>query len=512
MTPADAVAILGPLPVVLPLLGAGLTLTMTGRAAAQRLVSITVLTVVLAVAVVLLLLVDQAGAQSVVIGGWRPPLGIVLVVDRLSALLLVTSATVALGVLVYAVGQGMTDGKDSETPVSIFHPTYLILIAGVANAFLTGDLFNLYVGFEILLTASYVLLTLGGTEARLRAGVTYVIVSLVSSVLFLSAIGLVYGATGTVNLAQLAERLDTLPADTRLVLQVALLLGFGIKAAVFPLAFWLPDSYPTAPAPVTAVFAGLLTKIGVYAIIRTETLLFPGEELSNVLLVAALLTLTVAILGAIVQSDLKRVLSYTLVSHIGYMMFGIALGSVAGLAAAIFYAVHHITIQTTLFLASGLVERRGGSTSSRRLGGLAHLAPLLGVLYFVPAMNLAGIPPLSGFVGKLGLFRAGVAEGGWLVYTVVAAGALTSLLTLYAVARIWNVAFWRSPLEAENPEPVLLDPSPKGVMPATMVAATAAMVAVGVLLAVAAGPLWSLCTRATEDLVDRNAYIRTVLQ
>jgi multicomponent Na+:H+ antiporter subunit D len=511
MTPAEAVAILGPLPVVLPLLGAGLTLTMTGRAAAQRIVSITVLTVVLAVAVILLLLVNESGAQSVVIGGWRPPLGIVLVVDRLSALLLVTSATVALAVLIYAVGQGTTDG-DSETPVSIFHPTYLILIAGVANAFLSGDLFNLYVGFEILLTASYVLLTLGGTEARIRAGVTYVIVSLVSSVLFLSAIGLVYGATGTVNLAQLAERLDALPADTRLVLHVALLLGFGIKAAVFPLAFWLPDSYPTAPAPVTAVFAGLLTKIGVYAIIRTETLLFPGEELSNVLLVAALLTLTVAILGAIVQSDLKRVLSFTLVSHIGYMMFGIALGSAAGLAAAIFYAVHHITIQTALFLASGLVERRGGSTSSRRLGGLAHLAPLLGVLYFIPAMNLAGIPPLSGFVGKLGLFRAGVAEGGWLVYTVVAAGALTSLLTLYAVARIWNVAFWRSPLEAENPEPVLLDPSPKGVLPPTMVAATAAMVAVGVLLAVAAGPLWSLCTRATEDLVDRTAYVRTVLQ
>jgi multicomponent Na+:H+ antiporter subunit D len=511
MTPADAVAILGPLPVVLPLLGAGLTLTMTGRAPAQRIVSITVLTVVLAIAVVLLLLVNGSGAQSVVVGGWRPPLGIVLVIDRLSALLLVTSATVALAVLVYAVGQGTADG-DSETPVSIFHPTYLILIAGVANAFLTGDLFNLYVGFEILLTASYVLLTLGGTEARIRAGVTYVIVSLVSSVLFLSAIGLVYGATGTVNLAQLAERLDALPADTRLVLHIALLLGFGIKAAVFPLAFWLPDSYPTAPAPVTAVFAGLLTKIGVYAIIRTETLLFPGGELSNVLLVAALLTLTVAILGAIVQSDLKRVLSFTLVSHIGYMMFGIALGSVAGLAAAIFYAVHHITIQTALFLASGLVERRGGSTSSRRLGGLAYLAPVLGVLYFIPAMNLAGIPPLSGFVGKLGLFRAGVAEGGWLVYTVVAAGALTSLLTLYAVARIWNVAFWRSPLEAENPEPVLLDPSPKGALPPTMVAATAAMVAVGISLAVAAGPLWSLCTRATDDLVDGNAYVRTVLQ
>jgi multicomponent Na+:H+ antiporter subunit D len=511
MTAAEAVAILGPLPVVLPLLGAGLTLVMARRPAAQRLVSLAVLTVVLAVAVALLVLADRTGAQSVVLGGWQPPLGIVLVVDRLSALLLVTSAIVTLGVLVYSVGQGTADG-DSETPVSIYHPTYLILVAGVANAFLSGDLFNLYVGFEILLVASYVLLTVGGTEARVRAGVTYVIVSLVSSVLFLSAIALVYGATGTVNLAQLAERLPELPADTQLLLHIALLLGFGIKAAVFPLAFWLPDSYPTAPAPVTAVFAGLLTKVGIYAIIRTESLLFPGEALTGVLLVAALLTLIVAILGAIAQNDLKRLLSFTLVSHIGYMVFGIAIGSVAGLAAAIFYAVHHITIQTALFLASGLVERRGGTTSGRRLGGLAQVSPLLGVLYFIPAMNLAGIPPLSGFVGKLGLFRAGVAEGGWLVYTVVAAGALTSLLTLYAVARVWNVAFWRSPLEAEDPEPVLLDPSPKGVLPRTMVAATAAMVAVGVLLAVIAGPVWAVSTRAAEDLMDQSAYVGTVLQ
>jgi multicomponent Na+:H+ antiporter subunit D len=511
MTAAEAVAILGPLPVVLPLLGAGLTLVMARRPAAQRLVSLAVLTVVLAVAVALLVLADRTGAQSVVLGGWQPPLGIVLVVDRLSALLLVTSAIVTLGVLVYSVGQGTADG-DSETPVSIYHPTYLILVAGVANAFLSGDLFNLYVGFEILLVASYVLLTVGGTEARVRAGVTYVIVSLVSSVLFLSAIALVYGATGTVNLAQLAERLPELPADTQLLLHIALLLGFGIKAAVFPLAFWLPDSYPTAPAPVTAVFAGLLTKVGIYAIIRTESLLFPGEALAGVLLVAALLTLIVAILGAIAQNDLKRLLSFTLVSHIGYMVFGIAIGSVAGLAAAIFYAVHHITIQTALFLASGLVERRGGTTSGRRLGGLAQVSPLLGVLYFIPAMNLAGIPPLSGFVGKLGLFRAGVAEGGWLVYTVVAAGALTSLLTLYAVARVWNVAFWRSPLEAEDPEPVLLDPSPKGVLPRTMVAATAAMVAVGVLLAVIAGPVWAVSTRAAEDLMDQSAYVGTVLQ
>src|SRR5215213_11693784 len=222
-----------------------------------------------------------------------------------------------------------------------------------------------------------------------------------------------------------------------------LLIAFCIKAAVFPLSAWLPDSYPTAPAPVTAVFAGLLTKVGVYAIIRTQTLLFPGGALDDLLLWAALATMLVGILGAVAQSDLRRMLSFTLVSHIGYMVFGIALGTTAGLAGAIFYVVHHIAIQTTLFLVAGLVERQGGSTSVDRLGGLAKASPLLAVLFFVPAMNIAGIPPFSGFIGKLGLLEAGVADGGWLPVVLVAGGALTSLLTLVAIARVWSRAFWR---------------------------------------------------------------------
>ena len=228
-----------------------------------------------------------------------------------------------------------------------------MLIAGVANAFLAGDLFNLYVGFEILLTASYVLLTLGGTAPRIRAGVTYIVVSLLSSLLFLAAIALVYAATGTVNMAQLAGRLAELPDGTQLLLQSMLLIAFCIKAAVFPLSAWLPDSYPTAPAPVTAVFAGLLTKVGVYAIIRTQTLLFPGGALDDVLMWAALATMVVGILGAVAQTDIRRILSFTLVSHIGYMVFGIALATAAGLAGAIFYVAHHIAIQTTLFLVAG---------------------------------------------------------------------------------------------------------------------------------------------------------------
>ncbi|MCF6509291.1 Na+/H+ antiporter subunit D [Blastococcus sp. MG754426] len=435
--------VLTPLPVLLPLLGAAAALLVGGRhPRVQRTLSVVVLSAVLAVSVALLLLADADGADAISVGGWPVPLGIVLVVDRLSALMLVVAATVALGVLVFAVGQGAADG-DEETPISIFHPTFLVLIAGVANAFLAGDLFNLYVGFEILLTASYVLLTLGGSAPRIRAGVTYIIVSLLSSLLFLAAIGLVYGATGTVNMAQLAVRLQELPEGTQLLLQAMLLIAFSIKAAVFPLSAWLPDSYPTAPAPVTAVFAGLLTKVGVYAIIRTQTLLFPGGALDTVLMWAALATMLIGILGAVAQTDIRRILSFTLVSHIGYMVFGISLASQAGLAGAIFYVVHHIAIQTTLFLVAGLVERQGGSTGVDRLGGLAAASPVLAVLFFIPAMNLAGIPPFSGFIGKLGLLEAGIADGGWLPLVLVGGGAVTSLLTLLAISRVWNRAFWR---------------------------------------------------------------------
>lgn len=490
-----------PLPVVMPLFGAALTLVLARRPHAQRTVSVIVLAATLAVAVALLVLTRQGGPLVVYVGGWPAPVGIVLVADQLAALMLVVSAAVTLCVLIYSIGEGQADG-DEGTPVAIYHPTYLVLTAGVTNAFLSGDLFNLFVGFEILLAASYVLLTLGGTELRIRAGTTYVVVSLLSSMIFLSAIGLIYAATGTLNLAQLADRLDTLPDNLRLVLQLMLLLAFGIKAAVFPLSAWLPDSYPTAPAPVTAVFAGLLTKVGVYAIIRTETLLFPGGRVADTLLVIALLTMLVGILGAVAQSDIKRLLSFTLVSHIGYMIFGVALTTVAGLAGAIFYVLHHITIQTTLFLATGLVERRAGSTNLDRIGGLAKLAPLLGIIFFVPALNLAGIPPFSGFLGKLGLLQAGISAGGVLPWLLVIGGTVTSLLTLYATIKVWNLAFWRAPRLAAPDLPARL--------PGVMVGATLALVVFSVAFTVVAGPLFDISTDAAENLRERTPYIDAV--
>ncbi|MBN8883168.1 MAG: Na+/H+ antiporter subunit D, partial [Salana multivorans] len=380
-----------PLPVVVPLVAAGLALTFARRPRLQAVISVSALTIVLGVAIALLFEAD-GGPLVVNVGEWSAPVGIALVVDRLAALMLLVSSIVLLGVLAYSIAQGASDeaNTDEKAPISVFHPTYLVLAAGVADAFISGDLFNIYVAFEIVLGASFVLITLGGTRERIRSGTIYVIVSLLSSVIFLVAIALIYGATGTLTLAQLAERLPAVDPTTQLVLQTMLLLGFGIKAAIFPLSAWRPDSYPTAPAPVTAVFAGLLTKVGIYAIIRTQMLLFPGGRLDDVLLVLAILTMLVGILGAVAQDDLKRLLSFTLVSHIGYMLFGIALASDVGLAATIFYVAHHITVQTALFLVAGLVEQRGGTTSLDRLGSLAKISPALAIVFFVPALNLSG--------------------------------------------------------------------------------------------------------------------------
>ncbi|HLT83572.1 MAG TPA: proton-conducting transporter membrane subunit, partial [Phototrophicaceae bacterium] len=295
-----------PLPVLIPLIGAGLALALARFPRVQRMVTVAALTSVLGIAIVLLVLVND-GPMAVDIGGWAAPVGIALVADRLSSLLLVVSVAVTLGVLLYSLAQGNADG-DEGAPVAIYHPTYLVLSAGVSNAFLTGDLFNLYVGFEMLLVSSFVLITLGGSRERVRAGTVYIVVSILSSVLFLAAIALVYAATGTVNLAQLSQRMGEIDPGTQLVLQLMLLVAFGIKAAVFPLHAWLPDSYPTAPAPVTAVFAGLLTKVGVYAIIRTQTLLFPDGRVDDLLMVVALVTMVIAILGAVAQQDVKRLL------------------------------------------------------------------------------------------------------------------------------------------------------------------------------------------------------------
>ncbi|MCY1654240.1 Na+/H+ antiporter subunit D [[Kitasatospora] papulosa] len=541
-----------PLPVLLPLCATGVSLAFGVRLARfQRFISVAVLTAVLALSVTLMIAADRQGPLSVHLGDFAPPLGITLVADRLSGLMLTVSSAVTLSVLVYSLGQGMAD-RDKETPVAVFHPAYLILVAGVSLTFVAGDLVNLYVGFEIMLVASFVLLTLGGTGPRIRAGSTYVIISLFSSMLFLTAIAMTYAATGTANFAQLAQRLPDLPLGVQTLVQAMLLTVFAIKAAVFPLAAWLPDSYPTAPAPVTAVFAGLLTKVGIYCMLRTETLLFPGNRLGDLLMAVALASMIVGILGAVAQTDLKRLFSFTLISHIGYMVFGIGLATREAYGGAIFYVAHHITVQTSLFLVAGLIERRGGTNELTRLGGMARSAPLLALLFFVPAMNFAGIPPFSGFIGKLGLMRAGVSDGGVWAWILVAGATVTSLLTLYVMAKIWNLAFWRTepPGQAaygtvletaddsdddEGPGPDRIPgtgdegvgPAPAGRTvaatlqgqavtttvrpPRAMTAATAGAVVLGLAFTVLAGPLTAFTDRSAVELISRRPYVEEVL-
>ncbi|GAB3129952.1 Na+/H+ antiporter subunit D [Tsukamurella serpentis] len=520
-----------PLPTVLPIVAAAIALVMGRHRRLQQVISLFSLTVLVLVGAVMLYYTDRNGAVALHVGGWGDrdggggPLGITLVADQLAALMVLVSATVLLGVLVYSVGQGIRDGSDDQ-PVSIFYPTYLILAAGVSNSFLSGDLFNLFVSFEVLLAASFVLLTVGGSPDRVRAGISYVMVSMVSSLVFLLGIVYAYAATGTLNLADMALRVQELPAGTRTTLFAVLLVGFGIKAAVFPLSTWLPDSYPTAPAPVTAVFAGLLTKVGVYAIIRAHTLIFPGGALDDVLMIAGLLTMIVGILGAIAQTDIKRLLSFTLVSHIGYMIFGISLSTAQGLSAAIYYVVHHILVQTTLFLVVGLIERQAGAASLRRLGGLAAVSPVLALLFFIPALNLGGIPPFSGFIGKVGLLEAGAQQGSVLAWVLVGGSVVTSLLTLYAVVRVWTKAFWRARADAPegqlagaHPEALLddadviefADREDPGRMPLSMVAPTAGLLAVGLFIALWAGPMFEITDQAAKQLIRRADYIEAVL-
>jgi multicomponent Na+:H+ antiporter subunit D len=350
-----------PLPVVLPLLGAGATMALARWRTAQRVVSLGALTGAVAASAALLALVERDGVATVQVGDWPAPLGITLVADLMAALLLLVGLVTVLGVLVYAMGQPGTEQRFGS-----FHPVYLVLAAGVSLSFLTGDLFNLFVAFELMLVASYVLITLGGTRAQVRSGMTYVVINLLASTLFVTAVAFLYASTGTVNLADLAGRIAELDPGLRTAFALLLLITFGIKSAIFPLFFWLPDSYPTAATPVTAVFAGLLTKVGVYTILRTQTLLFPeGSRPGTAILVLASLTMVIGVLGAIAQDDVKRILSFHIVSQIGYMIFGLGLFTVAGVAGAIVFVIHQIPVKTALFMAGGLIEHAGGTRSCR---------------------------------------------------------------------------------------------------------------------------------------------------
>jgi multicomponent Na+:H+ antiporter subunit D len=480
-----------PAAIAVPLLGAGLTVLVGRRLAAQRVIALGGVGFVLLAAVGLLVEADEGSPVVAQLGGWQAPAGITLIADRFSAIVLTVSAAMLLAVLGYAIAQLGRDALDWW-----FHAKYLVLAAGVSMSLLTGDLFNLFVGFEVMLIASYVLLTVKTGAAEVRATMTYVVINLVASALFLVVVAFTYGATGTLNMADLAVRLGDIDPAVREGLGLLMLVVFGIKAALFPLFMWLPDSYPTAPAPVTAIFAGLLTKVGVFVIIRTQTLLFPQDGPSTLLLFVAGATMTVGVLGAIAQNDVKRILSFHIVSQIGYMIMGLGMLSIAGLAAAILYISHHIVVKTGLFLVGGLVETEFGTGALDRTGGLLHRRPVVALLFLPLALSLAGIPPFSGFVAKLALIQEGIALDRGVI---VAVSLAVSLLTFFSMTKIWNASFWGEPRESIGRPGV------------GMLATTGAVVALSLSVALFAQPIAELSARAAADLLDPSVYVTAVL-
>jgi multicomponent Na+:H+ antiporter subunit D len=445
-------------PVVIPLLAAAGGLAVWRRPAAARLAAALGSVGLLTAAVVMLVRVAASGPLAAQAGGWPAPFGITLVADMLAALMVLVSALVGLAVVATAcLGQGT-----SELPSAAF-PMLMLLLAGVCGAFLTGDLFNLFVWFEVLLIASFVLMVADGRSASRRAAVPYVVFSLLGSALFLTGVGLTYGLASTLSMADLAVRLPAVAqAHPLAVSAVAALLmtSFAIKAGTFPLFYWLPASYPAPPAAVAALFAGLLTKVGVYALVRVGVFVLPPiPGVFAALLVVAGLTMVLGVLGAVGQTQIRRILSFHIISQIGYMVMALGLVGTAdptvrrlAVVGLVFYVVHHIIVKSNLFLIGGVVRQLRGTEQLARLGGLVA-RPYLAALFLVPALSLAGLPPLSGFWAKLVVLRAGLEAEAWLV---VAAAVVAGLLTLVSMTKIWSEAFWKpasEPARMDETEP-----------------------------------------------------------
>ena len=492
------------LPIVVPLLALVACAALWRLPRLQRLASLGGSLALLAASVALLRAVFDGAIIASDVGQWRAPFGISLVADLFSAAMVVITGIMAVAVSIFGMAE-----RQAEQANPFFHPLYHGLLLGVSGAFLTGDLFNLYVWFEVMLIASFGLLIVGGSRAQLDAGIKYVMLNLVATTLFLVAVGLLYGVTGTLNMADLSRSLaqSTNPGLVA-TLAVLLLIAFGAKAAVFPLFFWLPASYHTAGAPVAAIFAALLTKVGVYAIIRVFTLVFPGETayIGAAIGAAAALTMITGVLGAAAHYDVRRILSFHIISQIGYMLIGLAVATPLALAGSILYVLHHIVVKANLFLVAGAMRLAGGSFDVRRSGGLHRTAPLLAMLFLVPALSLAGIPPLSGFWAKFIVIKSSL-DAGHLALAAVA--LVVGLLTLYSMLKIWNEAFWKTPPEgAEGPARQWLASSATRT---AMLLPIAALAGITLTIGIAAEPFVEFSIRAANQLLDPRAYAEAVL-
>ncbi|MGC2856897.1 proton-conducting transporter membrane subunit [Novispirillum sp. DQ9] len=496
------------LPILIPLLAATLAFALRKNVVAQRAVALLGLAAMLFAGVRLLLLVIDGGPQAVAISTWPAPFGIVLVADLLSALLVVVAAFTGLVVSLYA---GAEIGPARERHG--FHQFLLILLAGSAGAFLTGDIFNLYVWYEILLMSTFGLMVLGGEKMQVDGGVKYMALNLVSTIILLTAIGLLYGMTGTLNMADLHLKIPQVEDQGMLtVVAVMFIIAFAIKAGLFPVFAWLPASYHTPPMVVGALFAALLTKIGVYSLIRVFTLIFTHDMAitHTVLAVLAAITMIAGVLGAAAQTDVRRLLTFSVVSQIGFMLIGLALMNRIGLVGTVFYMLQDILVKAALFLGAGIAVRyAAGQSAYGKLGGLWLDKLWLALLVLVPSMALVGFPPLSGFWGKLGLVRGALEAEAWVLVGIALA---TSLVTVYAVGRMFATLFWKpAPALTEAEVRARAAAAPGRADMAMMVPAVVALALAVIGLGVFAEPVLALVDEAARQLLDPTAYVIAVL-
>jgi multicomponent Na+:H+ antiporter subunit D len=483
------------LPILAPLCTAAVLLLLPRRPLLQRWIALAGSILLLCSTIIVFRRVEADGIQVLQVSGWPAPFGITLVADLLASML-----SVGVGVVGVATTAAAFSGVDPKREEFGYHALIQILLMGVSGAFLTGDLFNLYVWFEVMLVASFVLMALHRTSAQVEAAFKYVTINLVASSIFLTALGLLYGVAGTLNMADLARLGPTTRAPgVDMVLAVLFVIAFSIKAGLFPLFYWLPASYHTPPAAIGAVFAGLLTKVGVYALIRIFTLMFQGapSALFTLLLVMSVATMVIGLVAALSERDFRRILSFNLVAHIGYTTASLSLLTPAALAGGIFYVLHHIVVITNLFLVSGVLLRLRRTTDMGGLGGLYRTQPAFSALAMIPIFSLAGVPPLSGFLGKLaiveGMFEAGAY---WVGGMVLVAG----VLTLLSMGRTWAEAFWRP--SANDSE--------KATPGTALTLAISGLSLVMLAITAGAGSLFELTLRAAHQLLG-DEYVRAVL-
>ncbi len=445
--PGDWVIVL---PLVLALMTAAVLVMLREAARVGFVLALLAVGAIVASEVALLLRVLESGPVSMTMGNWLPPFGISFTADLFGAGFALAAALVTIIVLVYAEAERSgRDGKDG------FHALVLLLLAGVTGSFLTGDLFNLYVWFEVMLIASFGLMVMGGGAARLDGAVKYGFLNFLATSLFLLSLGLLYGLLGTLNMADILRAAPSANPAAMTGVASLLLLAFGMKAAAFPVNAWLPASYHTPPAVISALLAGLLTKVGVYALLRALVAILPGSRdvLEPVLASIAIATLVIAPLGAIAETNLRRAIGFVVIGGIGAVLAGIALPSQSGVAGAGAYIFHAILTMTALYLVAGLVERGTGQMDSRRMGGLYAASAPLSILFLVLVLAAAGVPPFLGFWPKLLLLEAGLGAGGWRGGLLVGALVVNAVLTLIAGSRLWAHIFWRAAPGAfpENP-------------------------------------------------------------